>query len=164
MHMPSWLRRLAARFFAIGLLAATLFTVDSLASPSPAEARCTGVNRPVRSTFSPGGLLAASETPEFGTCNGNQTYTATIRDEDLDGFCVEVQFKETGIGWTTPAYGWACGYGSVSRFSWRDVNSNSYSYQRFCIWQQDTGATYCGWGTAYVQGRGDSPYGVNSGY
>jgi hypothetical protein len=63
--------RLAARFFAIGLLAATLFTVDSLASPSPAEARCTGVNNPVKSTFRYDRVaVQVSETPAAGTCTG----------------------------------------------------------------------------------------------
>jgi hypothetical protein len=41
-------RRLAARFLAVGLLAAPLFTVDSVTSPRPAEARCNGVNNPVQ--------------------------------------------------------------------------------------------------------------------
>jgi hypothetical protein len=64
-------RRLAASFLAIGLLAATLFTVDSLAFPDTAEARCNGVNNPVRSTFSYNGVLRVSETPVSGTCNAN---------------------------------------------------------------------------------------------
>jgi hypothetical protein len=161
MHMLHRLRRLATRFFAIGLLTATLFVADSLALPSPAEARCIGEGNPVRSTFTVD-VLRASETPVYGTCNGNQLYRANLVDERYDDFCVEVQFKETGIGWTTPAYGWACETSSF--FEWRDHNSNSYSYQRFCIWSRSTGSSYCGWGTRFSAGYGDSPYGVNSGY
>jgi hypothetical protein len=124
--------RLAARFLAIVLLAATLYAVDSLASPSPAEARCTGVNQPVKSTFIVGGRTVASETPLTGTCNGNQLYQGVLRDESADGYCVYVQFKETGIDWT-PAVppGALCG-GSAS-FEWRDRNDNSRVYEWFCI-------------------------------
>jgi len=63
--MTHRLRRLAARFLAISLLAATLYAVDSLASPRPAEARCNGVNNPVWSNFV-WGYLRASETPSAG--------------------------------------------------------------------------------------------------
>ena len=56
-------RRLAARFLTISLLATTLFAVDSLASPSPAEARCMGVKNPVTSWFAYGGIQRVSETP-----------------------------------------------------------------------------------------------------
>jgi hypothetical protein len=155
------LRRLAARLLAVGLLAATLFVADSLALPSPAEARCAGVNRPVRSTFTVD-VLRAYDSPLSGTCNGNQVYGAILYDARGDGFCVEVQFKETGIAWTRPAYGLACG--GSSYFEWRDRNGNSYSYQRFCIWSRVTGSVYCGWGDRFSAGYGPSPYGVNSGY
>ena len=68
-------RRLAAGFLALSLLAATLYTVDSLASPSPAEARCTGEGSPVYSWYRYAGDLVASETPGAGTCNGNNIYS-----------------------------------------------------------------------------------------
>jgi hypothetical protein len=97
-HMLDRRRRLAARFLAIGLLAAMLFTADSLSLPSPAEARCTGVGNPVRSTFSYGGGVAVSETPVSGTCNGNQLYTEVIKDERADGYCVFIEFMEAGGG------------------------------------------------------------------
>ena len=152
-------RRLAARFFAIGLLAAMLFTVDSLSLPSPAEARCTGVNNPVRSTFSYGGGVAVSETPVSGTCNGNQLYTAILKDERADGYCVFVEFMEAGGGWTIPDDGAVCYEGNTARFEWRDSNNNSRVYEHLCLLRD--GPPYdihCGWGTR----EGD--YGTNWGY
>ena len=153
------LRRLAARFLAMSLLAATLFMVDLLASPTPAEARCNGVGNPVRSTFSYNGVVRVSETPASGTCNGNQTYTGTLRDERADGNCVEVWFMETGTGWIRPAGGVSCG--QPSTFEWVDHNGNSRAYQQFCIYNRNTGVTVaCGWGTSV----GFGSYGVNHGY
>jgi hypothetical protein len=162
MRMLHRRHHLAARFLAISLLAATLYAVDSLASPSPAEARCTGVNQPVKSTFIVSGRTVASETPVTGTCNGNQLYSAVLRDESADGYCVYVQFKEVGIDWT-PAVppGALCG-GSAS-FEWRDGNSNSYVYEPFCIQPLSGGAYTCGWGTG-VGTYANSPYGVNQGF
>jgi hypothetical protein len=160
MHMPRWLRRLAARFFAIGLLAATLFTVDSLASPSPAEARCTGVGNPVKSTFSYGGGVAASETPLTGTCNGNQLYSGVLKDERADGYCVSVQFKETGYEWGD--YAVVCGNDNTLAFDYRDKNNNSRAYQRFCLYTAPPNSRLrtCGWGTQVGFGY----YGTNWGY
>jgi hypothetical protein len=154
--------RLAARFLAISLLAATLYAVDSLASPSPAEARCTGVNQPVQSTFIVSGRTRVSETPVSDTCNGNQLYQGVLRDEAADGYCVAVQFKETGIDWTYPV-GYVCGSDNTRSFEWRDRNSNSYVYQRFCILPQSGGGYTCGWGTG-VGNYENSPYGVNQGF
>jgi hypothetical protein len=159
MHMLHRLRRLAARFLAISLLAATLYAVDSLASPSPAEARCAGVSNEVRSTFIFNGFVRVSETPAPGTCNGNQLYGGIVKDEFADGYCVEVQFKETGIDWTVPAYGSVCGTGHTSLFEWRDRNSNSYVYERLCLWPLgDPSVKICGWGSNL------NDYGVNHGF
>ena len=71
-------RSLAARFLVISLLAVTLFAVDSLASPSPAEARCIGVGNPVSSWFAPfgDGVTRVSETAGFDTCNNCLLYTS----------------------------------------------------------------------------------------
>jgi hypothetical protein len=157
-------RRLAARFLAIGLLAATLFTVDSLASPSPAEARCKGVNTPVYSWFSPGEGVAASETPGTGTCNGNNIYSGTLKDEKADGYCVYVLFMEAGHPWLT-ARPRVCGNGNTGTFQWEDANGNSYVYEKFCLQQvnppYDTVA--CGWGND-VEFPGHDVYAVNWGY
>jgi hypothetical protein len=131
MHMLDWLRRLAARFLAIGLLAATLFAVDSLASPSPAEARCIGVNNPVTSWFAWDGAKRVSETPGAGTCNENNIYSGVLKDESADGYCVSVEFQETGISWTRAPGGYTCG--ATSTFQWNDSNNNSYVYQRFVL-------------------------------
>ena len=155
--MDHRLRRLAARFFAISLLAATLFTVDSLASPSPAEARCNGQGNPVWSNFVHG-VLRVSETPGAGTCDGSNIYTGVLKDERADGYCVEVRFKETGTSWLLA--GSVCGAGSTTTFQWQDRNGNSYAYQKFCYWPvSDPGDPgVCGWGTT-VGG-----YGINQGY
>jgi hypothetical protein len=157
MHMSYRLRRLIARFFAVSLLAATLFTVDSLASPSPAEARCNGQGNPVWSNWYRGGVLTASETPGAGTCNRNNIYTGVLRDDRADGYCVVVQFKETGIDWTDA--GAVCERGNTSTFQWEDLNGNSYVYQRFCIFplSDPTQTTACGWGTG-------GSYGINHGF
>jgi hypothetical protein len=77
MHMLHRGRRLAASLLGVGLLAATLFAVDSLTLPSPAEARCMGEGNPVYSWFSHAGAVRASETPGAGTCNGNNVYTGS---------------------------------------------------------------------------------------
>jgi hypothetical protein len=151
--------RLAASFLAISLLAATLFAVDSLASPSAAEARCDGVNNPVWSNFI-WGYLRVSETPGAGTCNGNNTYTGVIKDERADGYCVEVRFKETGTSWVLPSGGSVCGAGNTSTFQWQDQNGNSYVYEKFCVWPvNDPGDPgTCGWGSTV------GSYGVNHGF
>jgi hypothetical protein len=143
-------RRIAARVLAVGLLAATLSAVDSLTFPDTAEARCAGNGNPVNSTFSYNGTVRVSDDPVTGTCNGNQLYTADLRDRSADGNCVSVQFMETGIGWTTAAS--TCG--GTERFEWRDRNDNSRVYQRFCLVQ----AGVCGWGTVI------GGYGTNYGY
>jgi hypothetical protein len=59
-------RRLAVRFLAISLLAATPYAVDSVALPSPAEARCAGNGNQVVSTFVHNGIVRASEDPDPG--------------------------------------------------------------------------------------------------
>lgn len=155
-------RRLAARLLAVGLLAATLSTVDSLALPTPAEARCKGPNNPVYSWFDYNGQRRVNETPGTGTCNENGIYTGTLRDVLQDGLCVHVQFKETGIDWTIPDDGTACG--GTSTFQWSDRSgNNNQAWQRFCITNSATGFARCGWGTA-VGTPADSPYALNSGY
>jgi len=154
-------RRVAARFLVIGLLAATLFTVDSLTSTRPAEARCNGVNKPVWSYYDYSGYLRASETPGAGTCNGNQVYTGVLKDERADGYCVSVWFMEAGTagGWIRAPGGHVCGAGSTSTFQWKDGNGNSRVYQRFCIEQLTTGILVgCGWDSA------PDGYGTNYGY
>jgi hypothetical protein len=151
-------RRLAARFLAVGLLAAALFTVDSVTSHRPAEARCNGVNNPVKSTFSYGGYVRVSETPGAGTCNGNNIYTGTIKDERADGYCVTVKFKEAGFDWMIPDDGTACG--GTSTFQWHDINGNRQAYQQLCISNGATGEAYCGWGDK----QGNQYYALNSGY
>jgi len=157
-------RRLAARFLTISLLAATLFTADSLASPSPAEARCDGVNNPIWSNFV-WGYLRASETPSAGTCNGNNVYTGVLKDERADGYCVSVWFKGEGYPWVSPSGGRVCGAGNTSTFQWIDRNENSYVYERFCVEESSTGnIPICGWGNQPPGNLNDSPYGVNHGF
>jgi hypothetical protein len=154
-------RRLAASLLAIGLLAATLFAVDALALPRPAEARCDGINNPIRSTFSLNGYVRASERAAIGTCNGNNDYVGFLTDEFADGYCVGVQFKEAGYNWVFAAGGQVCGTGNTSYFEWTDLNRNSNAYQRFCIWpKSDPAVKICGWGTR----TGDNYYGVNHGF
>jgi hypothetical protein len=163
MQMINRLRGLAARFLAVGLLAATLFTVDSLASPSPAEARCKGVNTPVYSWFSPGEGVAASETPGTGTCNNNNIYSGTLKDEKSDGYCVYVLFMEAGHPWVTGRTR-VCGNGNTGTFQWEDVNGNSRVYQKFCL--QTLNPPYesiCGWGND-VEFPGHDVYALNWGY
>jgi hypothetical protein len=156
-------RRLAARFLAIGLLAATLYAVDSLASPSPAEARCKGVNTPVYSWFSPGEGVAASETPGTGTCNNNNIYSGTLKDEKADGYCVYVLFMEAGHPWVN-AGSRVCGNGNTGTFQWEDVNHNSYVYEKFCLQQLNPPYnSICGWGND-VEFPGHDVYAVNWGY
>ena len=152
------LRRLTARFLAVGLLAATLFTVDSLTSPSPAEARCTGVGNPVRSTFTYVNNVAVSETPVSGTCNGNQLYTGVLKDESRDGFCVSVKFRETDIGWVRVGY--VCGKGNTDEFEWRDLQyDNSRAYEQLCVHRESDGVEVaCGWG------NDTGGFGTNWGY
>lgn len=150
-------RRLAASFLTIGLLAATLFAVDSLALPSPAEARCNGVSNPIRSNFI-WGYERVSETPSGGTCNGNNIYTGVIKDERADGYCGSVWFKEAGLPWIRPSGGRVCGVGNTSSFQWYDQNGNSYVYEQFCVEHINGDIVVCGWGST-VNG-----YGVNHGY
>lgn len=161
-------RRLAAKFLAISLLAATLVTVDSLASPTPAEARCNGVTHPVRSNFV-WGYERVSETPRTNTCDGNNTYTGILKDERADGFCVSVWFQETGTGgWSNPPGGYVCGNNNTSTFQWTDFNGNSYAYQQFCAEVVEDGIRVlrrCGWGTADAPpSLSGGPYGVNHGF
>jgi hypothetical protein len=168
MHMTHRLRRLTARFLAIGLFAATLFTVDSLAAPSPAEARCDGVNNPVTSWLSYGGVVVASETPGHSTCNGNNTYSGVIKDRRQDGYCVMVEFREAGRDWSQglPFGGRVCGSGNTSNFQYDDVNDNSYVYQHFCIYRSSNfEIVACGWGDRYAPpSPTGGPYGVNHGF
>jgi hypothetical protein len=170
MHMLHRSRRLTARFLAIGLLAATLFTVDSLASPSPAQARCNGVNNPVYSWFRYNrAAVQASETPGAGTCNGNNTYSGQLKDEAQDGYCVSVWFQETGTGgWVPPDSGSivVCGAGNKATFSWNDRNGNSYVYEQFYVHRaSDLVAVACGWGDQWAPpSLAGGPYGVNHGY
>ena len=165
--MTHRLRRLAARFLAIGLLAATLFTVDSLASPTPAEARCTGQGSPVYSWFrynEP--AVQVSETPGAGTCDGSNIYTGVLKDERADGYCGSVWFREDGFVWTQAPGGLVCCYGNTSTFTWRDSNGNSYVYQQFCVERQSPRVIVrCGWGTQHAPATSTGgPYAVNQGY
>jgi hypothetical protein len=158
MHMLHRHRRLAARLLAVSLLAATLYAVDALAAPSPAEARCKGVNTPVYSWFSPGEGVAASETPGTGTCNNNNIYSAVVKDEKADGYCVWVLFRETGTPWRTVGSR-VCGKGNTTTIQYEDFNGNSRADQKFCL--QTLNPPYesiCGWGNS-IEG-----YALNWGY
>jgi hypothetical protein len=163
MHMLHRGHRLAARVLAVGLLAATLYAVDSLAFPDTAEARCAGTGNPVRSTFSYAGTVRVSETPVTGTCNNNQLYQGILKDEYRDGRCVSVLFKEADmVDWEIAET--VCGVGETTPFEWRDRNDNSRVYQTFCA--VDPGANpaaVCGWGTqaSTIVGR---YYGTNYGF
>jgi hypothetical protein len=159
MRMFDRRRRLAASLLAVGLLAATLFAVDALALPSPAEARCMGQGSPVQSWFNPGGGVAVSETPGAGTCNGNNIYSGVIKDERADGYCVFVEFKEANGPWTLADSGGAvCGYGNTANFQYRDRNNNSRVYEHLCLLGESSGAIICGWGTRQLG------YATNWGY
>jgi hypothetical protein len=139
--------RLAARFLAISLLAATLYAVDSLASPSPAEARCMGQGNPVYSWFrNTRPAIQVSETPAAGTCDGNNVYTGVLKDEEQDGWCAGVRFRETGFQFVTVAV--VCGAGNTERFEWRDLHlNNSRAYQQLCIHRESNQQQFvCGWG------------------
>jgi hypothetical protein len=161
MYMLDRRRRLAASLLAVGLLAATLFAADALASPSPAEARCMGQGNPVYSWFSYGGGVAASETPGAGTCNGNNIYSGVIKDERQDGYCAVVEFKEGNGGWTLPDSGGAvCGRGNTATFQYRDRNNNSRVYEHLCLLGESSGDFICGWGTQV----GAAYYATNWGY
>ena len=163
--MINRLRRLAARFLAIGLVAATLFTVDSLASPSPAEARCGGVNNPLWSYIAWDGY-AASDSPGAGTCNGNQIYTGVLKDVQIDGYCVQVWIRDGNEPWTN-YFDRVCGYGNEVTFQYHDINGNSRFYEKFCLVAQTPGVfpeRVCGWGTAVGYSIVDSPYGINYGF
>jgi len=135
--------RLAARFLAIGLLAATLSAADSLALPGTAEARCIGVGNPARSTFSYNGTVRVSETPATGTCNGNNAYAGTLKDESADGYCVQVYFMEAGLPWDPAAQ--VCGVGTSKDFNYYDINNNSRVYEQLCIVSDAN--RLCGWGS-----------------
>jgi hypothetical protein len=156
--------RLAARFLAISLFAATLFLVDSAASPSPAEARCAGVNNPVKSSLWFNLHTRVSETPNPGTCDNSDIYTGTLKDEFADGWCAVVEFEITGQGWFLPSpvgAGIVCGAGNTSRFQWDDTNNNHQAYQRFCIARADTyEIVQCGWGNDISPGA----KGLNHGF
>jgi hypothetical protein len=162
MHMFHRRRRLAASSLAVGLLAATLFTVDSVTFPSPAEARCVGEGNPVTSWFGAG--PRGSETPGAGTCNGNNIYSGVLKDERADGYCISVWFNDGGQGWRLPSTGngRVCGSGNTSSFQWEDFNGNNQAYQQFCIDKASTltDEPICGWGSQV----GDQYYALNSGY
>ena len=166
--MSNRLRRLAAKSLAVALLAATLFVADSLTSPSPAEARCVGVNHPAKSDLRWGPTyIRVTETPAAGTCNGNQTYTTTLRKESIDDYCAELWIKDGNEPWTN--YLEVCLYHEeIRNWSYRDVNGNSRFYQQFCLRGRSPGVfpqLVCGWGTeiGYSVGAG-SPYGTNYGF
>jgi len=162
MHMLHRRRRLAARFFAISLLAATLFTVDSLASPSPAEARCIGVGNPVFSWFAPfgDGVTRVSETAGFDTCNNNNIYTGILKDQSADGYCVTVSTANGNppVTWFEEAT--VCGAGKTTTFSFEDSNNNHQVWEQLCIVTSSLPSTEvaCGWGQV-VNG-----YAMNSGF
>jgi hypothetical protein len=145
MHMFDRRRRLAASLLAVGLLAATLFAVDALALPSPAEARCGGEGVAVTSWFGYGGTLRVSETPGTGTCNGNNVYTAVLKDERADGYCASVYFKDGIYPWTRAAK--ICGVGSTLTFQWDDRNGNHQAYEQLCMEpaSDPTKPIICGW-------------------
>jgi hypothetical protein len=156
MHMLDRRRRLAARFLAVGLLAATLFAVDSLSSPSPAEARCGGPNNPIRSTYSPfgDGVVRATETAFVDTCNGNDTYQGVLEDTRADGYCVSVQFANGDFVWYEAAS--VCGVGNTNWFSFTDSNHNSRLYEQLCVF--NIAYEECGWGEFF------EAYGLNWGF
>lgn len=141
--------RLAARFLAISLLAATLFTVDSVASPSSAEARCGGVNNPMWSYLRFNTQIRVSENAHAETCNNNDLYTGVLKDEYQDNMCAIVQFEIPGQGWFFPqkGSGIVCGKGNTSTFEWNDTNDNHQTYERLCIaYAHNLEIVACGWG------------------
>lgn len=151
-------RRLAARFLAIGLFAATLFTVDSLAASRPAEARCIGEDNPVQSWWKYLYVVRATETAGFDTCDKNNYYTGFLKDESADGYCVSVWFLEADLtSWQLA--GRVCGVGKTVSVTWQDRNGNSTVYEQFCVDPVSNPRHYiCGWG------NGLDNYATNYGY
>jgi hypothetical protein len=106
-----------------------------------------GLNNPVTSWFSVGGVKRASETPGAGTCNGSGVYTGVVKDESADGYCAAVWWEDAGVGWDLA--GRVCGVGKTATFGWDDDDGNDSALVQFCIDKASdpTDAAVCGWAT-----------------
>jgi len=145
----------------ITAIASVAFAVVSVAAPGIASARCAGQGNEVRSTLVVDGQEYVAESPDTGSCNGNNTYSAHFAAK-VSGLRASVWIQNNGV-WT-PHYG--SGYNmSGNNYSYTDNNSNSL--MTLCV--DDGIDAICGWGTDWVFGAGYfpvdvAPYGVNYGF
>lgn len=159
------LRRRVRRLLPSALALSSLIVTAQLVSAPEASARCVN-GTPVPSTLGVTRLVV--EQPTNGSCNRDNTYSATVRRNRSDVARVEVWIQNNGL-WSRP--GVAIG-SQVAPYSYRD--NNSYSYMTLC-WYYSDGVAHCGWGSS-VAPPSETPrnnpdlfnqnayHGINSGF
>ena len=158
-------RRRLRRISASAISLSALVVTAQLINAPEAAARCVS-GTPVPSTLGVARLVV--EQPTNGSCNRDNTYSATVRRNRSDVARVEAWIQNGGI-WSRP--GVATG-SQVAPYAYRDNNSNSF--MTLC-WYYSDGVAHCGWGS-HVAPAGQSPrndpdlfnqtayHGVNSGF
>jgi hypothetical protein len=137
---------LGGRRLTVGLaLLFLVMTAQAVVGPTPVQARCAGVNRPVTSTL--GVTLAfVTETPATGTCNNNNTYTGSVKRLNRADVGMAGVWIQNGGRWSLVQY---TNSTTGATYSFSDNNSNSF--MTLCWYEAAAGAgtAHCGWGATY---------------
>jgi hypothetical protein len=130
--------------FILGVILVFLFAMTAVVTPFRAEARCANQNDPKTTTLEWGGVVRVVEVPETSTCNGNNTYSASVRST-VAGWRASVWIQNNG-NWVR--YGDAGYTTNPSWYSYHDDNSHSY----FMLCADNGMNVGCGYGTAVAFG------------
>jgi hypothetical protein len=130
-------------------LVSATFLVQSAAGTGVAWARCAGVGHEVVSNLVLNGQLLINERPDSGTCNGNNTYSATFRNETGDPSWRATVWIENNNVWTPHSGGF-----DTAAHAYSYTDNNSSSLMSLCL---DNGSVaFSGWGTNVTETTNDT--------
>jgi hypothetical protein len=123
--MTQRFKRFCSMAAAIAAFVPAMFLVQALTGPGVASAACFGSgtsNETVISLFSNTGQLLVNERPNAGTCNNNDLYGGTFRNETGSSQWEAVVWIQNGGIWTPHSGGFNT---AVHSYSFSDNNSHS---------------------------------------
>jgi hypothetical protein len=134
--MNQRLKRLCSMAAGIAAIIPAMFLVQAVTGPGVANAACAGVgNEAVLSLFS-GSQLLINERANPGTCNNNDLYGGSFRNETGNSQWRAVVWVQNGGVWTAHAGGY-----DTAAHSYSFTDNNSHSDIQLCLDNFDVGST-----------------------
>jgi hypothetical protein len=143
------IKRLRSALVVVTALVSATFLVQSAAGTGVAWARCAGAGHEVVSNLVLNGELLINERPNSGTCNGNNLYGATFRNETGDpSWRATVWIQNNGV-WTPHSGGF-----DTAAHSYSYSDNNSSSLMSLCL--DDGVVALSGWGANVIENDNDT--------